>query len=101
MVDRKTSKGGGEAKSPLPPMPATPPPGWQLSDERLLTRKLWFPSSQVQSLYVVYLLALAARMRVGVTLASSGCCLSVMLMEPSKPRPEASRKLFNFAVRLG
>ena len=94
MVDQKTSKGGGEAKSP-------PPPGWQLSDERMLPRKLWFPSSQVQSLYVVYLLALAARMRVGVTLAASGCCLSVMLMEPSKPRAEATRKLFNFAARLG
>ena len=95
MVDRKTSKAGGEEKSP------TPPPGWQLSDERMLTRRLWFPNSQVQSLYVVYLLALAARMRVGVTLASSGCRLSVMLMEPSKPRVEASRKLFNFAARLG
>jgi hypothetical protein len=95
MVDRTMSKGGGEVKPP------TPPPGWQLSDERMLTRKLWFPSSQVQSLYVVYLLALAARMRVGVTLAASGCCLSVMLMEPSKPRSEASRKLFNFAARLG
>ena len=86
MVDRKT--------------PA-PPAGWQLSDERMLTRKLWFPNAQVPSLYVVYLLALAARMRVGVTLACSGCCLSVMLIEPSKPRSEASRKLFNFAARLG
>lgn len=100
MVDRKISKGGGEAKSPMPPTPPTPP-GWQLSDERMLMRKLWFPSSQVKSLYVTYLLALAARMGVGVTLASSGCCLSVMLMEPSKPRAEASRKLFNFAARLG
>lgn len=98
MVDRKTSKGGGEAKSPTSP---TLPPGWQLSDERMLTRKLWFPSAQVQSLYVVYLLALAARMRVGVTLAVSGACLSVMLMEPSKPPSEATRKLFNFAARLG
>lgn len=88
MVDQK-------AKSPMPP------PGWQLSDERMLTRKLWFPNAHVLSLYVVYLLALAARMRVGVTLATSGCCLSVMLMEPSKPRSEATRKLFNFAARLG
>ena len=98
MIDRKGLKGGGEAMSPTSPMP---PPGWQLSDGRMLARKLWFPSSQVQSLYVVYLLALAARMRVGVTLAASGCCLSVMLMEPSKPRVEATRKLFNFAARLG
>ena len=98
MVDRKTSKGGGEAKSPVPP---APPPGWQLSDERMLTRKLWFPNAQVLSLYVVYLLALAARMRVGVSLAISGCWLSVMLMEPSKPRAGATRKLFNFAARLG
>lgn len=95
MIDQRTSKGGGEAKG------STPPAGWRLSDERMLTRKLRFPNSQVQSLYVAYLLALAARMRVGVTLASSGCCLSVMLMEPSKPRVEASRKLFNFAARLG
>lgn len=95
MIDQKASRGGGEAKG------TTPPPGWHLSNERMLTRKLWFPNAQVQSLYVVYLLALAARMRVGVTLASSGCCLSVMLMEPSKPRVEASRKLFNFAAQLG
>ena len=47
MTDRKSSKHGGGAK---PPMPPTPPPGWQLSDEWMLTRKLWFPSSQVQSL---------------------------------------------------
>ena len=87
MADRKT-------------LPA-PPPGWQLSDERMLTRKLWFPSTQVLSLYVVYLLALAARMRVAVTLASAGCCLSVMLMEPPKSRVETTRKLFNFAARLG
>lgn len=58
MVDRKLSRGNGEAKSPAPPA------GWRLSDERMLTRKLWFPSAQVQSMYVVYLLALAARMRV-------------------------------------
>ena len=95
MFDQKTPKGGGETKG------GTPPPGWHLSNERMLTRKLWFPNAQVQSLYVVYLLALAAQMRVGVTLASSGCCLSVMLIEPPKPRVEASRKLFNFAALLG
>lgn len=95
MVDRKTSKGGGEGRSP------TPPPGWQLSEERMLTRKLWFPNAQVLSLYVMHLLVLAARMRVGVTLAISGRCMSVMVMEPSKPRSEATRKLFNFAARLG
>lgn len=86
MVDRKTSKDGGE---------------WQLGDGRMLTRKLWFPNAQVLSLYVMHLLVLAARMRVGVTLAISGRCLSVMLIEPSEPRSEATRKLFNLAARLG
>ena len=69
-----------KAKSP------TPPAGWQLGDERRLTRKLWFPNAQVLSLYVVYLLALAAQMRVDVSLAISGCWLSVMLSRRSLDR---------------
>lgn len=85
----------GDTKSPKPP------PGWQLTDERMLMRKLRFPNAQVLSLYVMHLLVLAARMRVGVTLAASGRSLSVMVMEPSKPRSWATRKLFNFAARLG
>ena len=87
MVDQKTSK-------------AAVPRGWELSGGRMLMRKLWFPNAQVMSLYVMHVLVVAARMRVGVTLACSGRCLSVMLLEPSKPRAEASRKLFNFAARL-
>ena len=87
MVDRK--------KAPVPPA------GWQLGDDGMLTRKMWFPSPQVLSLYVSYLLVLATRSRVAVTLGVSGCCLSVMLKEPSKPRSEATRKLFNFAALLG
>lgn len=79
----------------------SPPPGWELDGDQLLQREVVFPSGQMLSLYVSYVLALAVKARVGVTLACSGRQLSVTLVEPSKPDGEVSRKLFNFAARLG
>mgnify|MGYP006183360451 CR=1 FL=1 len=53
MVDRKVSKG------------AAVPPGWELSDGRMLARKIQFPSAHEMSLYVLHVLVLTARARVG------------------------------------
>lgn len=80
---------------------SSPPPGWALDEERRLRREHLFPSGQTLSLYVSYVLTLAVRARVGVALACSGRRLCVTLVDPSKPHGEVSRKLFNFAVRLG
>jgi len=90
-------KKGAERASPAPP------PGWRLGDRRTprLTREIQFQSGQMLVLYAVYVLVLAARRRVAVTLTRSGRSLSVTLMEPPEPRVGASRRLFNFAARIG
>ena len=80
---------------------SSPPPGWELDQDRRLRRELQFPSGQTLSLYVSFVLSLAVKCRVAVALACSGRRLCVTLVDPSKPHGEVSRKLFNFAARLG
>jgi hypothetical protein len=91
----KRKKGAERASPP-------PPPGWRLDARHAsrLTREIQFQSGHVLLLYAVYVLVLAARRKVAVTLTRSGRCLSVSL-EPQEPRVGASRRLFNFAARIG
>lgn len=93
-------KGGLDGEGGTQALPGGVPEGWEVKD-RLLERKLWFGSTLSLSLYVSFVLALAVKARVGVTLACSGRRLQVTLMDPSNPHGEVSRRLFNLAARLG
>jgi hypothetical protein len=97
VVPNEPGRRDGERASP------PPPPGWRLDGRRAprLTREIQFQSGHVLLLYAVYVLVLAARRKVAVTLTRSGRSLSVSLVEPQEPRVGASRRLFNFAARIG